>query len=193
MATLPLPTDSKGIPYVANQDNNGNLAVPTEEYINSNGVYVPVSQSNPKPTQLTGSKAEQQKTIILANNISIVDTATHYYDGSNWTAGAVSIPNWNDYDGHTLWVDNSHDQSVTVSFLIAMRASNSYDTANHGTTPTKQEVSIPANGTYQPILLTDSDLPVLGGITPYDMSMKFAFSTAPTTGSLTIALSMWAK
>ena len=47
---LPIPTNS-GIPYIGNLDAEGNLALPTEQYILSGGVYVPVSVANPLPSK----------------------------------------------------------------------------------------------------------------------------------------------
>ncbi len=41
---------------LVNKDGSGNVAVPTEQYIqNASGLYVPVSSTNPLPTVLTGS------------------------------------------------------------------------------------------------------------------------------------------
>ncbi len=43
---------------LVNKDGSGNVAVPTEQYIqNSSGLYVPVSSANPLPAVLTGSLA----------------------------------------------------------------------------------------------------------------------------------------
>lgn len=51
---LPIPTNS-GIPYVGNLDAEGNLAIPTEQYILSGGLYLPVSAVNPLPSTGVGS------------------------------------------------------------------------------------------------------------------------------------------
>lgn len=52
---LPLPTDVNDVPYLGNLDSGGNVAIPTEQYILSAGLYVPVSVANPLPIRGNGS------------------------------------------------------------------------------------------------------------------------------------------
>jgi hypothetical protein len=47
--TVPLPQDSNSVPYLANADSNGGLAVPVEQWIKSGSLYVPVSATAPLP------------------------------------------------------------------------------------------------------------------------------------------------
>jgi len=49
MANLPLPTDINGVPYLANQDGNGDLAVPFELFRKVGGLYLPVDPDQPLP------------------------------------------------------------------------------------------------------------------------------------------------
>ena len=55
---LPLPIDINSVPYFANHDTEGNLAVPIEQYVLSAGLYVPVSAVNPLPVVVSGSKTK---------------------------------------------------------------------------------------------------------------------------------------
>lgn len=52
---LPLLTDVNLVPYLANVDADGNLAMPVEQYILSSGIYLPVSMTNPLPNRGVGS------------------------------------------------------------------------------------------------------------------------------------------
>lgn len=63
---LPLPVNN-GVPYVANLDAAGNVAIPMEQFIISGGLYVPVSATNPLPTLSAGS---------LANVCDVLDVTT---------------------------------------------------------------------------------------------------------------------
>lgn len=76
MQKLPISVDPGGVPYLANSDTSGNLAVPVENYILSGGLYVPVSSSNPLPTNIVGSLANNQtnKSVTASTNI----LATNY-------------------------------------------------------------------------------------------------------------------
>ncbi|TGE35863.1 hypothetical protein E4K67_22355 [Desulfosporosinus fructosivorans] len=62
---LPIPINS-GIPYIGNLDSEGNLAIPTEQYILKAGIYLPVSATNPLPTSLFFGLANEpiRKTLV---------------------------------------------------------------------------------------------------------------------------------
>jgi len=75
VANLPLAQDVNLVPYIANTDSGGHLAVPTEQYTLINGLYLPVSVSNPLPVTNEGGyvvvQGNQQQPLSqqVGNNI----------------------------------------------------------------------------------------------------------------------------
>jgi len=153
----------------------------------------PVSSTNGFPVQLTGSKAQQKQVITLANALAITDTGIKFYYNGSWSGGAGAIANWNNYNRRMLFVLNSHDQSIDLSLISDMRGPGIYDFLFAGASNTQQKVTIPANGDFQPIMLTKADLPALDGIFADNVSMTLKASVAPTVGSITVKLVMWAE
>jgi hypothetical protein len=93
------------IPYLANRDSNNNPAVPTEQYVKVNNIYLPVSATNPLPTQLTGSKVSGP-TLILTVPYSNFVANTNIYP--NISTG-LSL----DATRRIFTIDNELDQPTT--------------------------------------------------------------------------------
>ena len=69
---LPLQVDTNGVPYIANKDASGSLAVPVEQYVLSGGgLYLPVSLLNPLPSTGVGSSLN-----IFDGSFSFANNAT---------------------------------------------------------------------------------------------------------------------
>lgn len=111
--TLPRDASTAKIPYLANLDNNSNPAIPTEQYILVNGVYQPVSESNPLPTQLTGSNATIGQVEITSSTGAIANTAGSYTSGDNTGLGdtalnvASNMKAFNGNGGFDRWRNNT--------------------------------------------------------------------------------------
>lgn len=66
MVKIPLPQDEAGVPYLANPDSAGNLAVPTEQYIlASSGLYVPNAVNQRQQQVLTTTPLMDNATYTL--------------------------------------------------------------------------------------------------------------------------------
>lgn len=140
-----------------------------------------IDNQNPLPVQLTGSKANLKASQVIANAVALTDTTTQ----------TVVVPNWNDYNHHALMVLNSHDQPVNIFIQSDLRGS--WDNLYVSPSKTIQQVTIPASGQFFPILITDADLISLRGIQAANVRIAYRATTAPTSGSITIKLIMWAE
>ena len=127
---------------LVNKDGSGNVAVPTEQYIqNASGLYVPVSSSDPLPTALTASSATIGNTGItsyghltglLFNGGAIAAGATQYISGQNQEdivahIGLVFISAGATYG---LKVGPTMIGNETAVAGIAMAVNNTYTTIN---------------------------------------------------------------
>jgi hypothetical protein len=165
--------------YVNLVDSNGNLITPANPISTS----IVGSLAN-IPVVPTGDKTAQKSTVIvLFNSLAIADILYHWYGGG---ASGIAIPDWNKYNHHSVYIRNTHDQAIDVSFAINTTGS----TFNSVAATTK---SIAAGGTYVPVILTDADIRILKGIISRDVSVYVKAAVAPTTGAITVELQMWAE
>lgn len=157
MATLPLATDSHGIPYLANADTSGVLAIPTERYFkNSNGAYVPVAMQE----------------LFIFNALAITDTSQHVSSQVDLSC----------FKSLTFIAVCSLNQVVAVypqidSVNTALLVNGSWSATNTG-------ITIPL-GAQTEYILNDA-FPALLNRPLKNIRFVASCPTAPTSGSLSI-------
>lgn len=125
MAKIPFPQDGNGVPYLGNKDSGGNVTIPTEQYILSGGLYVPISATNPLPTSDTGhigtSLALQTSAVATGNGASmnVAQYASVGFDVEGTFVGTVTFEVSND---QTNWyaVNTSQSGTSTISTTAAV-------------------------------------------------------------------------
>ena len=178
---------------LVNKDGSGNVAVPTEQYIqNASGLYVPVSSTNPLPTVLTGSSVPDAQSIpahitdrgvpidvfYLFNSLAITDTAMHS------TVTPVTLTKY----GSLVWVAQcTLNQTCTVTLLPG-----GYGAIADGSPLASVNTSVALLSPDTRFQFLNSALPkeMSGVLAVTNMSAAAQCSVAPTTGA--VSLFVWA-
>jgi|GEM_PF-2888962 len=128
-------------------------------------------------------QSSKRRQIVLFDKIEIRDTASHHYGNT----ANKSIVGFNDYPNKTLAIHNTLNKSIDLYFTTKLRGA--IDALYFDVSRTQQKITISNIGGT---VITSKELECLSGefAGAVNVSVK-ATSEAPTSGSLTVVLTMW--
>src|SRR5699024_1014842 len=143
--------------------------------------WVVTSTENPLPTQVTGSTVEYDEE-KLYNQLAITKAESNWYKNR-----FTPIPNFNKFKERKLVVVNTHDVPVYLRLTTNILTGGG-SLLRYGADGEVQEFEIPVD--KDPVIIDSSDVPVLAGIQPDEISCYVLTRQTPSEGSLTMWLIM---
>ena len=155
----------------------------------------PISSDNGLPVQLTGSSVKQ-KYVTIADAVAITDTAMHSFNLIDH--GGLSEEEIRQFKNFKISIVNSHDQRARIDLFTAIKPLG-VTTASSLTRIYQEANAVPADpGRF---ILQSSDIGEEGSVDTIktvpalrnihsNLIISISFSTAPTSGSMTIGVEM---